>query len=654
MNYQAELELIWRDTIGDPEIKVAILDGVVDGSHPSFAGANLTFLPGMVPGGQEPGVMAIHGTHVASVIVGQHSGPVRGVAPGCSALILPIFSNDKRIADQLNLARAIERAMEAGAHVINISGGEFSHSGEPDTMLAKVLETCRKENRLVVAAAGNNGCSCLHIPAATPSVLAVGALDQQGQPLSSSNWGELYQDNGIVAPGENILGAAPGNSTIHLTGTSFAAPIVSGLAALCLSAQLQSGRKPDPRAVRDAILATATPCYATHGSSCARFLKGRLNIMATYTLIRQGEFTNMAENTTEVAASEKGAPGIQPSAISAPAAELPTPQILPTSGTQGPAEAPLLATLPETTSGVQASCEIVPKAVTPSCACKHKHTHPPVFAIGTIGYDFGTEARRDTFRQLMPPPAPATVPNPYDPRQMVPYLEANPWEAESLIWTINLELTPMYAIEAEGPFAGKVYELLRTSLSGQIQPGDSKDLIERVSAPGFLSERTVRLYSGQIVPVLVPEYRGMFQWNVNNLIDGAVSAVMSQPQAKTQAGATMVESHKSTLRGFLDRVYYDLRNLGQTSQDRALNYTATNAFQAAQVWLQQSKPYTLDGIAVQKSPYCRMDSDCWDVKLSFFDPENDRVAREIYRFTIDVSDVTPVTMGEIRHWKEPR
>src|SRR5215472_13059230 len=137
MNYQAELESIWSETIGDPRIKVAILDGIVDGSHPSFAGAHLTFLPGMAGGDQEPGVMAIHGTHVTSVIAGQHSGPVRGVAPGCSAVIVPIFSDEKRTADQLNLARAIEQAVEAGAHVINISGGEFSRSGEPDTMLAK-------------------------------------------------------------------------------------------------------------------------------------------------------------------------------------------------------------------------------------------------------------------------------------------------------------------------------------------------------------------------------------------------------------------------------------------------------------------------------------------------------------------------------------
>jgi hypothetical protein len=47
-----------------------------------------------------------------------------------------------------------------------------------------------------------------------------------------------------------------------------------------------------------------------------------------------------------------------------------------------------------------------------------------------------------------------------------------------------------------------------------------------------------------------------------------------------------------------------------------------------------------------------MDSDCWDVKLRFFHTENDRRAREVYRFTVDVSDLIPVAVGEVRRWKE--
>ena len=56
---------------------------------------------------------------------------------------------------------------------------------------------------------------------------------------------------------------------------------------------------------------------------------------------------------------------------------------------------------------------------------------------------------------------------------------------------------------------------------------------------------------------------------------------------------------------------------------------------------------------VEKSHFCRLDSDCWDVKLKFFDPENSRRAKKLFRFTIDVSDIIPVTLGEVRSWSTP-
>jgi hypothetical protein len=48
-----------------------------------------------------------------------------------------------------------------------------------------------------------------------------------------------------------------------------------------------------------------------------------------------------------------------------------------------------------------------------------------------------------------------------------------------------------------------------------------------------------------------------------------------------------------------------------------------------------------------------VDSDCWDVKLRFFDPDNSRRARKVFRFTLDASDTLPVTLlGEVRTWSE--
>ena len=276
-----------------------------------------------------------------------------------------------------------------------------------------------------------------------------------------------------------------------------------------------------------------------------------------------------------------------------------------------------------------------------------------VYVLGTLGYDFGTEARRDSFKQLMPPfdlGGGIMVPaNPYDARQMVDYLGENISESRSLIWTLNIELTPVYAIAPTGPFASDVYRALQELLSGQIQPESDAEYMERVSIPGVLTGRKVKLYSGQIVPVIEPlGTRGIYGWKVNSLVNAAMDAVQAED------GTADEDRIRKTLDGFLNRIYYDLRNLGTTSQDRALNFAVTNAFQAAQTFSQAvAVGMELDSVTVEKSPFCRIDSDCWDVKLKFFDPENSRRAKKIFRFTIDVSDLIPVTLGEVRSWSSP-
>ncbi|WP_438022199.1 hypothetical protein [Sorangium sp. So ce233] len=239
----------------------------------------------------------------------------------------------------------------------------------------------------------------------------------------------------------------------------------------------------------------------------------------------------------------------------------------------------------------------------------------------------------------------ALVPaNPWDARQLVDYLDENPSEASSLIWTLCREQTPMYALEPEGPFAHEVYERLGLLLAGACEPRDSDEHIERVSVPGRLTDRRVRLMSGQVVPVVEIGYlRGLFGWRVNRLVDVAL----------TQVGAAGDELVRRALRGMLDRIYYDLGNLGISARHRALNFAAANAVQAAWTLAQALREgLALDTIEVVRSPACRQNSVCWDVKLRFFDPENLRRARHVFRFTIDVSDVMPVTMGEVRTWRQ--
>lgn len=707
------LDKLWSETKGDSKICVAILDGPVDQSHPCFEGANLTRLPTTISETASTGLMSSHGTHITSVIFGQDGSDVLGIAPGCRGLIVPVFSDSRRGSlSQIDLARAINQAVEAGAHVINISGGELSQSGKADPILENAVRSCNQNNVLIVAAAGNDGCECLHVPAALNSVLAVGAMNALGLPFDFSNWGEGYQTRGILAPGENIQGAESGGGIALKSGTSFATPIVSGIVALLLSVQVQRGEKPDPHAVRDAILKSALPCQPETVPESPRCLAGRLNIPGAYALIAQGGQTVVSEEKSAILSSEanplnqnksgaetllssetnrlaeQSAPHSSPVGVQAAT-------VVTTSEFSAPTTLNLGNTMIDMPINAVAS-SVTPSNVKPSgdCGCAGGQPGYPtrslIYALGTLGYDFGTEARRDSFKQLMPPVRSDTyesveeypidendssrgiyaIPaNPYDARQMEKYLFHNLSEAKSLIWTLNLELTPIYAIEPVGPFAHDIYRFLREFLEGQILAKDNDDYIERVSIPGISAGRTVRLFSAQVVPVIeVTNSRGMYGWKVNSLIQQILNAIIpveeNQPPHPTAVARR--ENLQYSLETFLLRIYYDLRNLGQTSQERALNYSATNAFQYADalknVLRSQRRPGTgtntaaqsetmqLDAIEVEKSPFCRMDSDCWDVKLKFFDPENKDRAKKVMRYTVDVSDIMPVTLGETKIW----
>jgi cyanobactin maturation PatA/PatG family protease len=182
-------------------------------------------------------------------------------------------------------------------------------------------------------------------------------------------------------------------------------------------------------------------------------------------------------------------------------------------------------------------------------------------------------------------------------------------------------------------------------LGGEVAGEENDDFIERVSIPGRLTDRTVKLFSGQVLPVIeMEQVRGLYGWRTTALVDEAVRAA---------AGATSAPQIRVALRELLTRVYHDQRNHGLTSADRALNFAVTNAFQAAHAISEaMTAGLAFDRIGVERSPFCRADSDCWDVKLRFFDPENSRRARRVVRFTIDVSDQLPVTVGPVRGWRE--
>ncbi len=659
------LKSLWAKTLGDLRVCVAVLDGPVDQSHPCFEEAQLKQLQTLVSGVANQGSASQHGTHVASIIFGQHNSPVRGIAPGCRGMIVPVFTDGTKgglaPCSQVDLARAITQAVEQGANVINISGGQLAAWAESDQLLSNAVRLCQENNVLIVAAAGNDGCECLHVPAALESVLAVGAMDAQGNPIEFSNWGEAYQSQGILALGENILGASPGGGTALKSGTSFATPILSGIVALLLSIQLQQGEKPDPHVVRDAILKSALPCNQQQGLDSRRCLVGRLNISGAYALITKGgielvseskpEETTIqpSETSREISDPIKEVEQLQPSEVINLNLEATAPQ--PSAIGVQAAEAKISNSVPTVMSMETNPIMVTPNnaaapSVTPSgadgvCECGGGGPMQIVYALGKLGYDFGTEARRDSIQQAM------NLNRPPLQRELLGYFsgedaednpfsnDPHPWDAQSIIWTLNLDATPIYAIAPTGPYASVAYERLRLYLG--------EENVERVSIPGYIGG-SVRLLSGQVVPVIIPEVRGMYSWSVPALVESVRS------QITTAANVTQ-EGFESQLADYLNRIYYDYRNLGITPQERALNFSATNAFQASvAIATAAGTERVFDSISVEKSPICRPDSDCYDVKLSFFDPENNLRSSRVFRFTIDVSDVIPVTIGQPRSW----
>ena len=593
-----------------------------------------------------------HATGIFGTMFGQPGSPVEGVAPYCTAINIPLFetaTGDESLSP-LNMAHAFNLALKLGVNIIHCAACHPTQTGFAHEMIQKAVKQCQDNNILIVAPSGNNKGEWFCAPAILPNVLAVGMMKDNGQPANYSNWGGQYQGQGILAPGENMVAAQPGtDEPARQEGTSLAAPLMTGLSALMMSLQLQRGEQPNAEAVRMAFLNSAIPCDPKEVAEPERCLVGKLNIPGAYQLLTGQPLLNIQAAAVRpqivLPANSNSFPDSSESALtdlSQPLSEIHSPapsQLITASAT--------LADISPASSSPPLPLSLTPSTIAPSAVSSK------VYVLGSLGYDFGSEARRDTFKQQMPAVSinGVLVPaNPYDARQMVNHLELSPAESKSLIWTLNQELTPIYALEPQKAFASEIHAVFGMLLAGQIQPAESDDYIERVSIPGNLTDRTVELFSGQVVPVLaLPNIRGMYGWQVNALVEAAVATV--SPEASEPDNVAMRRSLKS----FLHRIYYDLRNLGHLDRDRALNFAATNAFQAASTFAEAiNTGMGLDSIEVEKSPFCRLNSNCWDVKLKFFDSENGSRAKKVYRFTIDVANLMPVTLGKVRSWSVPR
>jgi type VII secretion-associated serine protease mycosin len=215
-------------------VTVAVIDSGVDASHPDLRDNLLPGVDLVDPDNPDAWTPEQHGTLVAGVLAGHGHGPgggdgVLGIAPDARLFPVRVSTDDQDEPTGGRVADGIRAAVAAGAGVISIS-----LSSEHSDLDQRAVEAARRADVVVIAAAGNRpDAEGVTFPAALPTVVAVGGVDREGEQAGFSVAGP---EIALTAPGEEITTTGPGNEYLVASGTSLAAPVVAGAAALVRSA----------------------------------------------------------------------------------------------------------------------------------------------------------------------------------------------------------------------------------------------------------------------------------------------------------------------------------------------------------------------------------------------------------------------------------
>ncbi len=242
---------------GHNRVTVAVLDTGVDLGHEELQGVigkqadfvnmegldTTSFIGDTIGYDDVPDDEVGHGTHVAGIIAGRGVKMPEGVAPKCRIMPVRVLATlqqgDKRVGAGLidNINVGIKWAVDNGADVINMSlGVKQEYGGLPHE---EVIKYALSKGVTVVAASGNDGTNDKYYPGALPGVLSVGATSEAGNVADFSNYGAVT----LLAPGSNVYSSFINRTYAFCSGTSQAAPFVSGAIALLKSYALENGRK---------------------------------------------------------------------------------------------------------------------------------------------------------------------------------------------------------------------------------------------------------------------------------------------------------------------------------------------------------------------------------------------------------------------------
>lgn len=233
----------WDIETGSPDVIIAIVDTGVMSTHEDLhdkiiRGRNV--LSGADPDDTEDDYG--HGTEVAGVAAAMTNNSI-GMAGVCwGAKIMPIKILDSSGAGQdSDAALGIIWAADHGADIINMSFGGYDF----DQSLKDAVEYAWNKGCVLIGGSGNDDSSATFYPACYEQVVCVGASNEEKQRCTAADWGTGGSNYGpsldLMAPGTNIVSTTLPDLglwdpyAVMLSGTSFAAPVVSGVAALLKS-----------------------------------------------------------------------------------------------------------------------------------------------------------------------------------------------------------------------------------------------------------------------------------------------------------------------------------------------------------------------------------------------------------------------------------
>lgn len=227
----------WHKSLGacTRDVRIGLIDTSFDIAHPTFKklkAVRKEFLDDVKPSDDD-----WHGTAILSLLAGDPDSGTPGLVPDATFLLATAFRSDaagNASTDTGRLLEALEWLDKLDVDVVNMS-----FAGPPDPAVARAIERMSLKGVVFIAAAGNMGpAAAPSYPAAYPHVIAVTAINRNGDSYRNANRGS-YID--IAAPGVHILTALPNGKQGFQTGTSFAAPFVTAILATRVSSGIIEG-----------------------------------------------------------------------------------------------------------------------------------------------------------------------------------------------------------------------------------------------------------------------------------------------------------------------------------------------------------------------------------------------------------------------------